>query len=150
MILTQHFQDIKLKAKELYMFRIWDEKLKKFTYSSSIFNQKPYTEKSTFPQYDSCKEYHRVIVEEAINRKDNEGKDMYKGDIISGLHTIESPRYNTERGGRSLEIIAHEVKGEIIYDKLMSCYCIKVNDINTIPLFELENCKILSNIHEKE
>jgi uncharacterized phage protein (TIGR01671 family) len=63
-------------------FRYWDKNLKKMTYVNGIFNKKPYTEKSSYLQYESSKEYHDVVVMRCIGEKDSQDKDIYEGDIV--------------------------------------------------------------------
>lgn len=70
-------------------FRAWDKKLKKYHYFTGIFNKRPYTEHSTFAQYDSSPEYHELIIEEFTGRCDikrteefPEGQEIYQGDKV--------------------------------------------------------------------
>jgi len=68
---------------EEYKFRVWDYKEKRYYFYDNIFDvERPYTETSTFPQYESYPEYHEVSVEQYIGRKDINDKNVYKNDIV--------------------------------------------------------------------
>ena len=76
----------------MYKFRAWDKKEKKFHYFEGIFNQRPYTEKSTFLQYDSSPEYHELILEQFTGLHDRNGNwyggDLFK-DYAGNIYVIE-------------------------------------------------------------
>jgi hypothetical protein len=63
-------------------FRAWDYQLKKFHYFDGIFNSRPYTETSAFSQYDSCKKYHDLTVQEYSDTKDIHDKFVCEGDAV--------------------------------------------------------------------
>ena len=63
-------------------FRAWDKTNKKYLYFEGIFNKRPYTETSSFPQYDSSPQYHDLDIEPYMGIKDIENVEIYKGDIL--------------------------------------------------------------------
>lgn len=68
--------------RSIIKFRAWSESENKFYVFGSIFNERPYIEHSTFPQYESCKEYVNLIIEQFTGLHDRNGVDVYDGDIL--------------------------------------------------------------------
>lgn len=64
------------------LFRAWDKRSKIMRLFDSIFNKRPFTETSTFPQYDSSRECHELEIMQFAGRKDNCGADIYEDDIV--------------------------------------------------------------------
>ncbi len=63
-------------------FRAWDKNTNKMLFFIDIFNRQPYTEKSSFPQYDSCKEFHELETMQYADAEDKNGKRLCEGDIV--------------------------------------------------------------------
>jgi len=114
--------------------RAWDEKLKKFHYFKGIFNHRPYTEHSTFPQYESCPEYHKLIIELYIDLYDQTGEEkVYYNDLVK---TTDGRIWRVGWQGYWKEWILCDPKNEGDYIGL------------PIKLGQLQAVKI-GNIHEK-
>ena len=71
-----------------FKFRVWDKTEEIMVYFDGIFhNKRPYTEGSSFPQYDSCPHYHNLSdLMQCIGLKDDDDKLIYEGDIIRVFH----------------------------------------------------------------
>lgn len=63
-------------------FRAWDKTKKEMIFFEGIFNKRPYTEKSTFVQYESSPEYHELEVMRYTELLDKYDSEICEGDLI--------------------------------------------------------------------
>lgn len=116
--------------------RAWSKKENKFYYFVGVFNRRPYIERSTFVQYESCPEYIGLEdCERLLDRKDIKGNDIYEGDVIKGTLIDEDDPLR--------------ISGVIVYDPYFSFFGIK-NDAGITGLFHVDNIEIVGNIHQSE
>ena len=120
-------------------YRAWDRTDKKMLYFEGIFNNRPFTERSTFPQYESCPKYHDLVVMQYTGLHDRNGKEVYEGDIIE----------NKVYGG--VAVICWGIKDEsycgwgirwIAPEEKRHRYDLLYNE-------NLENCEIVGHIHAR-
>jgi hypothetical protein len=64
-------------------YRVWDKTAQKMLYFEGIFNNRPYTERSSFSQYESCPQYHDLVIMPYTGRWDINGVKIYKDDITA-------------------------------------------------------------------
>ncbi len=75
-------------------YRAWDLKEEKIRFYAGIFNKQPFTETSTFPQYESCPKMHDMIIEESTEKTDQNGIIIFVNDICTAYYDrqyIEGP-----------------------------------------------------------
>lgn len=117
-------------------FRAWDKKAKLFRYFFGIFNDRPYIEMSSFPQYESLKKY--IDLEDAerfTGVKDNCGVYIYENDIVTSgmLHSdVWVPCNAVIKWDNSYAQFIAELVDQEIGD----------NQLLDVP------CKIIGNVHE--
>ena len=87
-----------------HLFRFWDKEDKKYIYYKSLSNiQIPYTEKSTFPQYESSTRFHDGVFEQcsgkSAQRSYREDLLLFEGDRVilrtswCGKHELGTVKY---------------------------------------------------------
>ena len=105
-------------------FRVWDKTDKVMRYYSGIFNNRPGTEKSTFPQYESCIQFHEVEIMEYLGIPDKAGKEVCEGDYMeSDSGVIREVIRDKDTGGYKFHSganIIHSCRMEIVGNRFES------------------------------
>jgi len=115
-------------------FRAWDKTSNSMRFFNGIFNNAPFTEKSSFPQYESCPELNDITIMQSIGLIDKNCKDIYEGDLVLIKET------------RICEVIFHQLAG--CWD-LVARNIISSEDIQSVsPASYQYHAEILGNIHE--
>jgi len=124
-------------------FRCWNKNLKKMQFFDGIFNSAPYTEKSNFSQYESCPEYHELILMQYIGLKDKNDIEIYTDDLLKVPNDFIK------------EFMGHKISYSVLTIKLLNGKFCAVNNNNEIPydcnLNIYNNSKkieVIGNIHE--
>lgn len=63
-------------------FRVWNKDDESYIYFNGIFNNRPFIERSSFPQYESVKQYNDLgPIERCIGLEDQNEIEGYDGDL---------------------------------------------------------------------
>ena len=112
--------------------RAWNEEKHFMHYFSGVFNVQPFRERSTFPQYESIKEYYELEFMLCAGIKDKSGRLAFHGDIVI-VSTSGPPKQFTS-------ILSVDNRYGILFGKIRySSLVVEYDD------FEFE---IIGNIHE--
>jgi hypothetical protein len=89
-----------MKYNDRAYFRGWNEKENKFYFFWGIFNNRPYIERSSFPQYDSMPDYLDFEIDDYIGMEDKKGVKIFEEDFIihDGEDLIFEVVYTPTRG----------------------------------------------------
>ena len=142
-----------------FRFRAWDRTKNRMLFLSGIFNNIPYTEKSTFPQYDSSKEYHDLKIMHCINLRDKNGELIYERDLCQSEVTVNKETHGDwalyeiiMKNGLTFCSYVRSQKGEIVPRGYMGCCINELDDISHKLLFMSNDYRIpieiIGNIHE--
>ena len=124
-----------------FKFRVWDETEKNMVYFDGVFyNKKPYTEGSSFPQYDSTPHYHKLSdLMQSTGLKDKNGKLIYEGDIAKFKDNI------TTNGSKThIAVIEHNETFNVFMYRVECMGLFTVNKVQN-ENFDVE---VIGNIYE--
>lgn len=89
-----------------HKYRFWDEEDKKYYYYDTLTSiRRPYTENSTFPQYESSPRYHKGIFEQctglsaAKSYRGEKPEDLliWEGDVLKLYRSCPDAKYTIIR-----------------------------------------------------
>jgi hypothetical protein len=124
-----------------YKFRFWDEEDKKYTYYDSPWGMsRPYTETSTFPQYESCPRFHEGILERCTGLS---ASKSYRGNKPEDLLIWEGDKLIHHYG-----FVCSGEKGVVFWDKNKAGFYF-IGRSTTTELWRLSNLEIIGNVHEE-